>query len=157
MNKKNETIIIKKYSNRRLYNTKTSNYITHEDVFEMVVKDQDFKVLEISSNKDITNEILVQIICEQEQKGYSLLPENFLRQIIKCYNNKLGGDLPKFLVDSMAFFTKETSSSGNFQESIDKNYTPMKIFGEITKKNIEIFGKSMSMFTNATSGNSKNE
>ena len=156
MNAKNETVIIKKYSNRRLYSTQISSYLTHDDICIMVKNDQNFKIIDVASKQDITKETLIRIICDQEQKGHNLLPELFLKQIIKCYDKKLEDSFPKFLTDSMSFFFQKQDNQTP-EPNAGTNYSAMKMFGEITKKNMEIFGKSMSVFAHSTSGDTKND
>lgn len=131
--KKSSTIIIKKYPNRRLYNTQISSYITLTDLLDMVKKSVDFKVLDSKSDEDVTNSILIQIIFDQEMKNYSLLPTSALKQIISYYhgNNFM---LPPYL----ALFTKN-------QEPI-AGAAPMKIFEDLAKNNAELIENGINMF-----------
>ena len=99
-------IIIKKYANRRLYNTESSSYVTLKHLAQMVRKGKDFEVRDARSGKDITRAILVQIIFEEENKGQHLLPVEFLRRLIRFYGDSLQNDLPGYLEKSMKTFAR---------------------------------------------------
>src|SRR3954464_5179258 len=99
-------ITIKKYANRRLYNTATSSYVTLEHLAEMVKDGAEFVVTDAKTGEDITRGVLTQIIVEQEGKGQNLLPIKFLRQIIGFYGDSLGGLVPRYLESSMSAFTE---------------------------------------------------
>jgi len=92
-----EPIIIKKYANRRLYNTRSSSYITLDDLSRMTRSGVDFQVLDAKTGDDITHQILTQIIMEEEASGEQMLPVNFLRQLISMYGNSMQGLLPHYL------------------------------------------------------------
>src|SRR5690349_17824188 len=92
-----EPVIIKKYANRRLYNTATSSYVTLDDLAGMVRQSQDFIVYDAKTNEDITRSVLTQIIVEEEAKGTNLLPVSFLRQLIALYGDSLQALVPKYL------------------------------------------------------------
>ena len=157
MNKKPqvEPIVIKKYANRRLYNTDTSSYVTLEDLCDMVKEGSDFIVYDAKSGEDLTRQILTQIIFEQEGKGESLLPINFLRSIIGYYDNSLKDFVPHYLESTMATFTKNQEkmremmglgtmgSFGQFSHQLE----------ELGKQNMELFTKAFSMFTPFTAEN----
>lgn len=100
----NEPIVIKKYANRRLYDTGTSAYITLEDLCERVKQGQDFVVLDAKSGEDLTRQVLTQIIFEQETKGSQLLPTSFLRSVIRFYDDKMQNVLQQYLDASMKSF-----------------------------------------------------
>jgi polyhydroxyalkanoate synthesis repressor PhaR len=149
MAKENKPITIKKYANRRLYNTGTSAYITLEDLAAMVKKGDDFVVFDAKSGEDITRQVLTQIIFEQEGKnGQSLMPINFLRQLIRFY-----GDSMQMLVPSYLEFTigKLTSEQAKFRDTIAKNFSgPLTapIFDSIeeqTRKNMALFERALAM------------
>jgi len=109
MNKKTpqtEPIVIKKYANRRLYNTDTSSYVTLDDLCEMVKVGSEFIVYDAKSGEDLTRQILTQIIFEEESHGEHLLPINFLRSIIGFYDNSLKGFVPHYLESTMQTFSK---------------------------------------------------
>src|SRR5579864_4615802 len=99
-------IIIKKYANRRLYNTGTSSYITLEQLCEMVKEGVEFEVRDARTDEDITRQVLAQIIFEEENKGQHLLPIQFLRQLIRFYGDSLQAFIPSYLEISMDSFTK---------------------------------------------------
>lgn len=101
-----EPIIIKKYANRRLYNTDTSSYITLDDLAKMVRENVDFQVLDAKSGDDITHTILTQIIVEEESSGTHMLPVSFLRDLISMYGNSMQAMMPSYLEASMANFRK---------------------------------------------------
>jgi len=104
----NEPITIKKYANRRLYNTATSSYVTLEHLAEMVRQNQDFVVIDAKTSEDITRSVLTQIIFEEEAKGgQSLLPVRFMRQLIKFYGDSMQAAVPGFLELSLENFAKE--------------------------------------------------
>lgn len=152
MNKKtsqNEPIVIKKYANRRLYNTDTSSYVTLDDLAVMVKENTDFIVYDAKSGEDLTRQILTQIIFEEENNGEALLPINFLRQLIGFYDNSLKGFVPHYLESTMQTFAKNQEK---MQEMLGLG--TMGSFGqvasqleEIGKQNMEMFTKAFSMFT----------
>lgn len=114
-----DPITIKKYANRRLYNTGTSTYVTLEDLASMVKKGDDFHVVDAKTNDDITHQVLTQIIFEQENKGQNLLPITFLRQLIRFYGDSVQSFVPKYLELSMGALTRDQ----------DKMRGAMKVFG----------------------------
>ncbi len=134
-------IIIKKYPNRRLYNTQISSYIALNDLFQMVRQGIDFIVIDSKTDEDITRSILTQIIFEQEAKGYNLLPISFLRQIISCYQNQQASILPNYLEAMMDHFS--TSQEKMNQIAIEN---PLKIFEAVGRNNIEIVEKGIKIF-----------
>ena len=101
-------VVIKKYANRRLYNTGTSSYITLEDIAEMVREETEFRVVDAKTGEDITHQILTQIILDQESsgKGAQMLPVSFLRDLIGMYGNSMQSMIPDYLEASMASFRK---------------------------------------------------
>ena len=104
-----DTIIIKKYANRRLYNTASSSYITLEDLAKMVRENVDFAVFDAKSGEDITHSILTQIIMDEEANGGQMLPVSFLRQLISMYGNSMQAMMPSYLEASMAYFRANQS------------------------------------------------
>jgi polyhydroxyalkanoate synthesis repressor PhaR len=139
--KRLSAILIKKYPNRRLYNTQISSYVTLTDLFKMVKSNANFKVIDTKTKEDITRSILTQIIFEQEAKGYHLLPISFLRQIINCYNDQPYNLLPHYLESMMVNFSET-------QEKLNKLTpdNPIKIFEELRLNNIEILENSFNIF-----------
>lgn len=143
-----DPVVIKKYANRRLYNTARSSYVTLDHLADMVREGQDFIVKDAKSGDDITRSVLTQIIFEEETKGASMLPTTFLRQIISLYGDSLQSVVPGYLEASMESFTRN-------QEQMREHVTRM--FGQsnpalgnmetITRRNMELFSQAMSMFT----------
>lgn len=114
-----EPVVIKKYANRRLYNTASSTYVTLETLAEMVRDDIEFVVYDAKSGEDLTRGVLTQIIVEQEGKGVNLLPISFLRQIISLYGDNMQWFVPKYLEDAMNHFTtSQQQLQDNFQKTI---------------------------------------
>jgi polyhydroxyalkanoate synthesis repressor PhaR len=153
---KDEPVVIKKYANRRLYNTGTSTYVTLEDLAEMVKKGEDFSVQDAKSGDDITHSVLTQIIFELENKnGQSMLPISFLRQLIAFYGDQMQMIVPSFLEQSMIAFAKEQerfreqmkSAMGKSPMEMMKFTAPMKAIEDQARRNIEMFQNAMRMFT----------
>jgi polyhydroxyalkanoate synthesis repressor PhaR len=136
---------IKKYANRRLYDTSSSCYITLEDLYLMVKKNIDFVVVDAKTDEDLTRQVLTQIIFEQESKGYNLLPVKFLRNIISFYGGKVQQFLPSYLEASMDNFMK---NQDNFFDYFTKtpNITPFAQFEELSKQQMALFKTAFSMF-----------
>ena len=140
-------VIIKKYANRRLYNTETSSYVTLEDLAQMVRSDRDFIVKDAKSGDELTHAVLTQIIVEQESKagGPSLLPVPFLRQLIRFYDDAVGKMVPSYLQYSMAALTKEREQ----YRSQFSNWGPnaMEAYQEQARKNLAMFEQAMSVWS----------
>src|SRR5246500_820682 len=100
-------VVVKKYANRRLYNTESSSYITLENLADMVRAGRDFVVYDAKTGDDITRSVLTQIIVEEEGKGHNLLPTNFLRQLIGFYGGAMQGLVPKYLEHAMSTFAQQ--------------------------------------------------
>lgn len=146
MKKDTSSALIKKYANRRLYNTETSCYITLEDLYVMIKNGEDFEVRDAKTDEVLTRQVLTQIIFEQEAKGYNLLPISFLRHVITMYDNSLAPVFPNYLESSVDIFMKNQERLREFATTGWQEYNPMKIFENISKQNMEIFGKAMEMF-----------
>ena len=117
-----EPIIIKKYANRRLYNTGSSSYITLDDLAAMTRENVDFQVVDAKSGDDITHSILTQIIMEEEEKGEQMLPVSFLRQLIGMYGNSMQAMMPSYLEASMAHFKENQSKLRDaFEKGLSAN------------------------------------
>jgi len=153
---KNEPVTIKKYANRRLYNTGTSTYVTLEDLAEMVRREEEFVVRDAKTGEDITHSVLTQIIFELEnnKNGQNLLPIPFLRQIISYYGDQMEMVVPSFLEQSMQLFAKEQARMREQMQNafggkgIDfMEMVPMSLIEEQTKRNIQMFQEAMRMFT----------
>jgi polyhydroxyalkanoate synthesis repressor PhaR len=146
MTKPNEPVIIKKYANRRLYNTGTSTYVTLEDLAGMLKKGNDFTVYDAKSGEDITRSVLAQIIFEQENKeGQNLLPIAFLRQLIRFYGDSMQMLVPRFLEASIDSLTKE---QGKLREQMTQafggvGFGPME---DQVRRNMEMFERTFAMF-----------
>jgi polyhydroxyalkanoate synthesis repressor PhaR len=140
-------ITIKKYANRRLYNTGTSTYVTLEDLATMVKEGDDFVVYDAKSGEDITRSVLAQIIFEQENKeGQNLLPINFLRQLIRFYGDSMQMLVPRYLEVSLESLTKEQEK---FRQQMAQAFG-VGSFGPLedqVRRNMEMFEKAFSMFT----------
>jgi polyhydroxyalkanoate synthesis repressor PhaR len=142
-----EPVTIKKYANRRLYNTGTSTYVTLEDLATMVKDGEDFVVYDAKSGEDITRSVLAQIIFEQENKeGQSLLPITFLRQLIRFYGDSMQMLVPRYLEQSMQSLT---SQQDKFREQMaqafgNAGFGPME---EQVRRNMEMFEKAFTMFS----------
>jgi polyhydroxyalkanoate synthesis repressor PhaR len=140
-------IIIKKYANRRLYNTQTSSYVTLDHLCEMVKEGVEFEVHDARTGEDITRQVLAQIIFDEENKGQHLLPIQFLRQLIRFYGDSLQAFVPSYLEMSMESFTK------NQQEMREKFADALggklgyKDFEQLTRQNIAMFERAMKMFS----------
>lgn len=107
MDQTKQPVVVKKYANRRLYNTETSTYVTLEDLATMVRSERDFVVYDAKTNEDLTHSVLTQIILEQESRGQNLLPVNFLRQLIRFYGDNMGRLVPAYLDLSLGMLTRE--------------------------------------------------
>jgi len=147
MSKSDKPITIKKYANRRLYNTGTSTYVTLEDLATMVKSGGDFVVYDARTNEDITRSVLIQIIFEQENKeAQNLLPINFLRQLIRFYGDSMQMLVPRYLEVSLDSLTKEQEK---FREQMSQAFG-MPGFGameEQARRNMEMFKQAFSMFS----------
>lgn len=147
--------VIKKYANRRLYNTGTSTYVTLEDLAKMVKKGEEFLVQDAKTGEDITHSVLTQIIFEQESKtGNTLLPISFLRQLISYYGDQMQMVVPTFLEHSMQAFTDQQAQMREqmtraFGESpLRKNLqAPMQLMEEQVRRNTDMFRQAMQMFS----------
>jgi polyhydroxyalkanoate synthesis repressor PhaR len=141
-------ITIKKYANRRLYNTATSSYVTLEHLAQMVKEGVDFVVLDAKTNEDLTRQVLTQIIIEEEAKGENLLPINFLRQMIGFYGHGMQGLVPRYLDLSMESFSRNQQQIRSYME---ETFTGLFPFGdkisEMGKRNMAMFEDAMKMFS----------
>jgi polyhydroxyalkanoate synthesis repressor PhaR len=139
-------ITIKKYANRRLYNTATSSYVTLDDLANMVKRGQDFAVFDAKSGEDITRSVLTQIIFEEENKGeQNLLPIRFLRQLIRYYGDSMQSVVPRYLEFSIEALASEHEKIRS-QLSQALGGDPFKALEEQTRHNLAMFEKAMAMF-----------
>ena len=154
-NKIGDVIIVKKYANRRLYDTDKSSYVTLEELAEMVREGLDFKVIDAKSEKNLTQSVLTQIIFEQENKdgGAKLLPEIFLKEMIKFYGGNMEAFVPTYLEQAMSNFVQ---SQEQIQKQMEQSFGSMIPNGtmpnagqvqEMAQKNMEIMQKTMRRFT----------
>lgn len=140
--KAGESVIIKKYANRRLYNTRTSSYITLDHLAQMVKDNVDFKVIDAKTGADLTHTILTQIIMEEEATGEQMLPTNFLRQLISMYGNSMQALLPGYLEASMDHFREnQVKLRKAIEDSIGSN--PL---AQIAQRNMEMFKAAAAAF-----------
>jgi len=146
MTKTGEPVTIKKYANRRLYNTGTSTYVTLEDLAAMVKAGEDFVVYDAKTGEDITRSVLAQIIFEQENKeGQNLLPINFLRQLIRFYGDSMQMLVPRYLEVSLESLTREQEK---FRQQMAQAFggTPFGALEEQVRRNMEMFERAFAMF-----------
>jgi polyhydroxyalkanoate synthesis repressor PhaR len=139
-------IKIKKYANRRLYNTATSSYVTLDHLCQMVKDGKDFIVHDAKTNEDITRSVLTQIIFEEESKGTSLLPIGFLRQIISFYGDSLQALVPSYLEASMDSFQKNQEQMRQYVANTFGEMFPFRQFEDMGRQNMAMFQRAMSMF-----------
>lgn len=141
-------ITIKKYANRRLYNTATSSYVTLDHLAQMVKDGTDFVVYDAKSGEDITRSVLTQIIVEEESKGgQNLLPISFLRQLIGFYGDSLGGLVPRYLECTMQSFSRNEQQMRQYMQNTLDGLFPFNPFEEMGKQNMAFFESAMKMFT----------
>jgi polyhydroxyalkanoate synthesis repressor PhaR len=144
---KSEPVRIKKYANRRLYNTATSSYVTLENLCQMVKSGTDFVVHDAKTGEDITRSVLTQIIVEEEAKGSHLLPVSFLRQIISLYGDNMEWLVPRYLEYSMAGFARNQEQIRQYLEDTFGSLFPFSRIEEMSKQNMAIFESAMKMFS----------
>ncbi len=148
-------ITIKKYANRRLYNTDTSSYVTLEYLCQMVKDGIDFVVYDAKTGDDITRSVLTQIIVEEEAKGQNLLPIEFLRQLIGCYGDTMRqAVLPGYLEHSMASFMRNQSGIRDAMRDSLGGALPLDHLEEMGAKNMAMFEQAMAMFNPFGGGDS---
>ena len=140
-------VVIKKYANRRLYNTATSSYVTLDHLCQMVKDGVDFVVYDAKTGEDITRPVLTQIIFEEENKGQNLLPIGFLRQLISFYDDSLRAVLPSYLELSMQTFTRNQGEMRDYMKDSFGDASPLNQMQEWGKQNAALFQQAMSMFT----------
>ena len=153
-----DSVVIKKYANRRLYNTATSSYVTLDHLSQMVKEGVEFVVFDAKTGEDITRSVLTQIIVEEEAKGANLLPINFLRKLIGFYGDSLQSFVPRYLEMSMENFTR---NQGEMRDNMAKTFGQMfpfaggdqsKTMEDMVKNNMAMFQRAMEMFYPAPGG-----
>ena len=131
MAKSTDKVTIKKYANRRLYDTESSAYITLDRLAEMVREGREFEVVDAKSGEDITRQVLTQIIVDEEARGSTMLPVNFLKQLIGLYGNSMQGMVPQYLEAAMDAFQRNQSAM--------RDAFGGKVFADLAKRNMEMF------------------
>ena len=147
MAKSSDKVTIKKYANRRLYDTESSAYITLDRLAEMVREGREFEVVDAKSGEDITRQVLTQIIVDEESRGSTMLPVNFLKQLIGLYGNSMQGMVPQYLEAAMDAFQRNQSA---MREAFG-----CKVLSDIAKKNMEMFEGASRAFTSRPAPRSK--
>ncbi len=151
--KDGDPVVIKKYANRRLYNTASSAYVTLDDLARMVREGTDFVVFDAKTNEDLTRQILTQIIFEEESRGQALLPVQFLRQLIGFYGNSMQAFLPSYLEMSLESFTKQQERMRTQFAGVTPGLTAAKlpmgvgVYEEQIRQNMALFDRAMKMFS----------
>ena len=130
-----DVVIIKKYANRRLYDTESSSYITLEKLAQMVRQKRQFKVVDAKSGEDITRSVLAQIIMDEEARGTNMLPVNFLRQLIGLYGDNVQNMVPHYLEASLEAFQRNQSQ---MRDALAGAFTANP-FAELARRNMELF------------------
>ena len=138
-------VVVKKYANRRLYNTETSSYITLDNLADMIRAGRDFVVYDAKSGEDITRGVLTQIIVEEESKGTSMLPTPFLRQLIGFYGDSLQGVVPRYLETAMSSFARQQQT---LRQAVQQTISPFLPAGveEMSRQNLAMIERAMSLF-----------
>ncbi|QIK95610.1 polyhydroxyalkanoate synthesis repressor PhaR [Sphingomonas sp. HDW15A] len=127
---------IKKYANRRLYDTESSSYITLDKLAAMIRDGRDFEVIDAKTGEDITHQVLTQIIVEEEARGSTMLPVNFLRQLIGLYGGKMEAAVPQYLEAAMDMFHKNQEA---MREAMGGKFVGPNLFADMAKRNMEMF------------------
>lgn len=141
-------VIIKKYANRRLYNTETSSYITLDHLAAMTREGRDFKVIDAKTEEDITHNVLTQIIMEEEARGQTMLPVSFLRQLIALYGDSMQAMVPGYLEASMESFRRNQEQ---FKSAVEGAFANSP-FAELAKRNMAMFEAATSAFKPGAAG-----
>lgn len=136
MAKSADKVTIKKYANRRLYDTESSSYITLDRLAAMIREGRDFEVVDAKTGEDITHQVLTQIIVDEESRGSTMLPVNFLRQLIGLYGGQMQGAVPNYLDAAMDAFQKN-------QQAMAGAFGP-NMFADLAKRNMAMFGEAAS-------------
>ena len=139
-------VVVKKYANRRLYNTESSSYITLENLADMVRVGRDFVVYDARSSEDITRSVLTQIIVEEESKGRALLPTTFLRQLIGFYGDSLGGIVPRYLEHTMSAIARQQEQMREAMQHTIGSLLPPGL-DEMRKQNVAMMERAMNLFS----------
>jgi polyhydroxyalkanoate synthesis repressor PhaR len=140
-------VVVKKYANRRLYNTENSSYSTLDNLADMVRQGRDFVVYDAKSGEDITRSVLTQIIVEEEGKGRSLLPTQFLRQLIGFYGDQMQSLVPRFLEQAMGALTQQQEQMRSAMQKTMGNLFPFGNIEEVGRQNMAMMERAFSLFT----------
>ena len=140
-------VVVKKYANRRLYNTESSSYITLDNLADMVRQGRDFVVYDAKTGEDITRGVLTQIIVEEEGKGRALLPTAFLRQLIGFYGDQMQSLVPRFLEQAMGALTQQQEQMRSAMQKTMGNLFPFGNMEEVGRQNMAMMERAMSLFT----------
>ncbi|HEX4182841.1 MAG TPA: polyhydroxyalkanoate synthesis repressor PhaR [Caulobacteraceae bacterium] len=142
-----DRVVIKKYANRRLYNTKSSAYVTLEHLAEMVKDGADFVVYDAKTGEDITRSVLTQIIFEEESHGQNLLPIQFLRQLIRFYGDSMQAFVPSYLELSLDSFTRQQERMRSQVAGAVGSTPGMGFLEDQVRQNLVLFNRAMKMFS----------
>lgn len=152
-----EPVVIRKYANRRLYNTATSSYVTLDTLCEMVRSGEEFVVVDAKSGDDITRQVLTQIIVEQEAKGHNMLPLSFLRQLIQLYGDNVQAFVPRYLEVAMETFAR---NQGDIRARMNEAWGGMLPVDELeamAERNVALMQRTMEMFAGFPAGQGRAE
>jgi polyhydroxyalkanoate synthesis repressor PhaR len=150
-------VIVKKYANRRLYNTQSSSYVTLDDLCQMVKDGVEFVVRDAKTGEDITRSVLTQIIVEEEAKGQNLLPIGFLRRLIAFYGDNLQGMLAQYLDFAMRGFSQNQDEMRTYMRSAFGGMFPFGNLEEMSRRNLDLFEKTMRMFAPFSAGGGREQ
>lgn len=147
MGRKYDTITVKKYANRRLYDTSKSTYITLNDIAEMVRENLDFIVVDAKTNEDLTHTVLAQIVLDQESQSPKMFPTDFMRKIIGMYDNNMQQFVPNFLTQAMdTLIQNQEQIQEQFSSSMGQMFPNRDQIDELSRRNMEMFENAMQMF-----------
>lgn len=149
-----QPVVVKKYANRRLYNTESSSYITLDSLAEMVRHGRDFVVYDAKTGDDITRSVLTQIIVEEEGKGRAMLPTGFLRQLIGFYGNSMQSLVPTYLEQAMTSFAAQQEQMRAAMQQTMGNFFPFRV-DDVGRQNVAMMERAMSLFSPFYAGDGK--
>ncbi len=141
-----DAVVIRKYPNRRLYNTETSVYVTLDDLANLVKEGRDFVVHDAKTGEDLTRQVLTQIIFERELQSSAMLPTSFLRSLIGFYDSSMGGPLQHYLDASMKTFLSNQEKIRGYATRTIGDFSPFSQLEELARQNVSFFEKTMTAF-----------
>jgi len=141
-----QPVVVKKYANRRLYNTESSSYITLDNLAEMIRKGRDFVVYDAKTGDDITRSVLTQIIVEEEGKGRAMLPTGFLRHLIGFYGDSMQNLVPRYLEQAMAAFAQQQQQMRAAMQQTMGSFFPFGNMEEMSRQNMAMMERAMGIF-----------